>query len=118
MGECSCCEEVADRFENLCNSCPGRCSCVGRGFSFFASLVGIAARGNLFVMTPTLLHAVTAQSRSIHPRRRLARTLFMREQDNFAFEELLRRHGPLVWAICRQMLPHHADAEDAFKRCF
>ena len=38
--------------------------------------------------------------------------------DEAAFSELLHRHGPMVWATCRQTLPCQADAEDAFQATF
>ncbi len=43
---------------------------------------------------------------------------FVATRDEPAFAELLRRHGPMVWAACRQLLPAHADAEDAFQATF
>src|SRR5438876_3400835 len=42
---------------------------------------------------------------------------FAQHRDEAAFEEIVRRHGPLVWALCRSAL-QTADAEDAFQATF
>jgi RNA polymerase sigma factor (sigma-70 family) len=43
---------------------------------------------------------------------------FVTRNEEVAFEALVRRHGPMVLGVCRRVLRHHHDAEDAFQATF
>jgi RNA polymerase sigma factor (sigma-70 family) len=43
---------------------------------------------------------------------------FLTRRDEGAFAALVERHGPMVLAVCRGVLKHASDAEDAFQATF
>ncbi len=43
---------------------------------------------------------------------------FAAHREEVVFEEIVRRHGPMVWGVCRRVLRDHHDAEDAFQATF
>jgi DNA-directed RNA polymerase specialized sigma24 family protein len=43
---------------------------------------------------------------------------YVSRRDEAAFEALVRRHGPMVFGVCRRVLHHHQDSKDAFQATF
>jgi RNA polymerase sigma factor (sigma-70 family) len=43
---------------------------------------------------------------------------FVERKEGPVFEAIVRRHGPMVWGVCRRVLRDHHDAEDAFQATF
>jgi RNA polymerase sigma factor (sigma-70 family) len=43
---------------------------------------------------------------------------YLEHREEAAFKALMRRHGAMVWGVCRRIIGSHHDAEDAFQATF
>jgi RNA polymerase sigma factor (sigma-70 family) len=64
------------------------------------------------------LHKLAAAQRQEQASDRVLLEQFLRRGDEAAFAVLVERHGSMVLGVCRSVLAHQQDAEDAFQATF
>ena len=74
------------------------------------------ANGSLSTMFDRLRRLIPGNETPLTDRELLAR--FDRDHDQSAFAQLVERHGSMVLGVCRRVLNHQQDAEDAFQATF
>jgi RNA polymerase sigma-70 factor (ECF subfamily) len=75
------------------------------------------ATNQLRGVTETLRRATIAQeSVGLSDGQLLER--YVQDREEAVFAALMRRHGPMVWGVCRRILHCDEDAEDAFQATF
>ena len=67
--------------------------------------------------TPLLIRAAYQLAGADVPDGELVRQ-FVERQSEVSFAELVRRHGPAVYGVCRRALGDHHLAEDAYQATF
>src|SRR5882724_3003964 len=77
------------------------------------TVVGTTLGGFLRRLTQSL----TAESLMVLSDQELLERL-LTAHDETAFQAIVRRHGPMVFRVCRRVLHHEQDVEDAFQATF
>jgi RNA polymerase sigma factor (sigma-70 family) len=68
--------------------------------------------------TETLLHHICRLVATPAPADQELLQRFIEQRDGTAFAAVVERHGPMVLGVCRRILHHEQDAEDAFQATF
>ncbi len=74
--------------------------------------------GGQLVTVVRRLHTLARTERADEPTDGHLLERFASRRDEEAFALLVRRHGPMVLGVCRRVLRHAQDAEDAFQAAF